>query len=133
MIGRPSRSGHVVASRAWPDVVVAACVLAGAGAGATGWASGLPVGAQVASAALVACALSVLAWDFCAFARRRPWKLVPPPSPSGILLGLGISLAIVGAATHRWLALFGVDAALLGLIALAAELRGHMALPRASD
>ena len=133
MIGRPSRSGPAVASRAWPDVAVAACVLAGAGAGATGWASTLPVGAQLASAALVAGALSVLAWDICAFARRRPWRLVPPPSPSGILLGLGISLAIVGIATRPWLTLFGVDAALLGLVALAAELRGEMPLPPASD
>jgi hypothetical protein len=132
MIDR-ARSGAAAASRAWSDVAVAACVLAGAGAGATGWTSGLPIGAQLASAAMVAGALGVLAWDLCAFARRRPWRLVPAPSPSGILLGLGISLAIIGAATRLWLTLFGIDAALLGLVALAAELRGAMPLPPTGD
>lgn len=105
----------------------------GAVAGAIGWTNGLPLAAQLATAALVALALGALAWDLAILARRRTWTLIPPPSPSGILLGLGISLAIVGAATRLWLMLFGIDAALVGLLALTAELRGALPQPPLGD
>lgn len=108
-------------------------VVCGAGAGLAGWTSSLPFGAQLVSAAGVAVVLAVLAWHIAVRARRWDWRLVPEPSPSGILLGLGISLAAVGTATGLWLTLFGIDAAILGVIALVAELRGHLPRPPARD
>jgi hypothetical protein len=53
----------------------------------------------------------------------RPLR-VPDASPSSVLLGIGVALAVLGTALGRWLLWLGAGTIAVALIGLAAELSG---------
>jgi hypothetical protein len=127
--GTRGTRGHATGGRGgelgWPDFLIWVLAMGAVAGGAAVWATDLPWGQMVAATAAAGIVATVV-WTLCLRARRWEWRAVPPPSPSGILLGLGIPSVLIGTAVGTWLVVFGVDAVVLGIVALTAELRGHL-------
>jgi hypothetical protein len=116
-------------SAGWADLLAWVLLVGALAAGLAVWTTDVMSWTQMLAATAAAGLLAASVWALSLWARRWEWRVVPPPSPSGILFGLGVPAILVGTALGPWLVVFGVDAVVLGVVALVAELRGGQLRP----
>jgi hypothetical protein len=123
------RRAPAVGRHPWPDLALLIVVLSIVSV----LASELLTFTESVGAAIGAGVVAVGVWWLAAAARAWEWTVVPPPSPSGLMFGIGVPVIAIGTVTGGWLIAFGVDLVVLGAVALTAELRGQLQPAPGSD
>jgi hypothetical protein len=110
----------------WADLLAWVLATGALAAGLAVWTTDVLSWTEMLGATAAAGLLAASVWTLSVHARRWEWRVMPAPSPSGILFGLGVPAILIGTALGGWLVVFGVDAVVLGVVALVAELRGQL-------